>query len=759
MKFQNRVNFLNNFTSLDNNQEGITNAIFNKGKIKTISKHEAINMIKQNALIYNYINSEFQDDIEFSYNCFLENQSCISFMKTQVKWGVWLSNLIKILDNRNFYEIGVRHFKNKIEEINDIPDSSVSILNLKLEIFVKLNLALQNEGFEDIPFSNFKINNEAFNFVEIASFLAKKRYIKYLENSIDFLKLTNLKAILILLEYDINFHKKLHIKYQYEPELINWIYRNNSTYFKLLSKYVGGNKTMLKELLAKSNLNILEFMSDSLKTDNLFCNFVLKNYPKGLIYFDANAFNIEDCLKLISQNLTNYSFLPYEIKCVKEIAIHFVKISNLKDSHFPDWHKYIPVKLFENKEFLLNLFEVNPKDLNDEKVLNMLPQWLWNDETIKKNAINLGINPFKYNKQEIYDKSTILNNIDWYEYACSELKNDANLVWEYIKKSPHGYYKLPEKYQKDENIIIELMKSQISMPYKMKWIHKDMKNNKSLALKLLPFGEPVYYILYFFDKEIFDDDFCLELLEYNSNLIGIILQMRKNKPDYFSDHIFEKMLLINPKVITLYNLKFREKYYVSHLNSGNAQDSIKPQGCYLETTYDEELIKTNKEFKNYEWILKQLSLNGLALKYLPLACQNNIIFILTALNQNPKNENFFKLKWGNYQIPLSIIQNNFPAEYQKAQNELKIMKKLSFDLMSLVVDYILANFPNNFQLLPDEFKNHKETVLKAVNIDGYLYNYISPILRSDLEVVRAAISQNSSVKDLVPKYLNSKICP
>lgn len=56
------------------------------------------------------------------------------------------------------------------------------------------------------------------------------------------------------------------------------------------------------------------------------------------------------------------------------------------------------------------------------------------------------------------------------------------------------------------------------------------------------------------------------------------------------------------------------------------------------------------------------------------------------------------------------------------------------------------------KLADKEFRNNKELVLKAMSVDGTSIKYISPILRADIDVVVAAVKNDSRALQYVDPY-------
>ena len=59
-----------------------------------------------------------------------------------------------------------------------------------------------------------------------------------------------------------------------------------------------------------------------------------------------------------------------------------------------------------------------------------------------------------------------------------------------------------------------------------------------------------------------------------------------------------------------------------------------------------------------------------------------------------------------------------------------------------------------FEYASDELKNNYEIVLRAVQQNGFAYQWISNKLKYNLKIILASITQNIKVVDILPQNLN-----
>ena len=156
-------------------------------------------------------------------------------------------------------------------------------------------------------------------------------------------------------------------------------------------------------------INFAELSEEDRDNKELILKMLDKN-ALGIFYVSKRLQNDSDCLKKVIDNEGIIFFLV----CKNEIINDDIEIYKKIIKNGTTYFDYIPDKIKENRNSILELIETNPM------ILWNGPKKYLDDDIVMKKAININPNIYRYASNRIRDK-----------YALMALKKDINL-WVYI---------------------------------------------------------------------------------------------------------------------------------------------------------------------------------------------------------------------------------------------------------------------------------------------------------------------------------------
>ena len=143
----------------------------------------------------------------------------------------------------------------------------------------------------------------------------------------------------------------------------------------------------------------------------------------------------------------------------------------------------------------------------------------------------------------------------------------------------------------------------------------------------------------------------------------------------------------------------------------------------------------SKEFKNN--ILKKIKKNGLALQYISNELKNNKEIVLTAVKQDGLALQYAsnELKKNKEVVLTAVNQNGMALQYTTNFDEKIIIDALNQNIKVLnylnkwVINY--KNIINNFS-----FEKNKEIILKIIKYNHIYYQYLSDVIRKDINITK-----------------------
>tara|TARA_B100000886_G_C20423728_1_gene492868 strand:+ start:291 stop:2339 length:2049 start_codon:yes stop_codon:yes gene_type:complete len=100
---------------------------------------------------------------------------------------------------------------------------------------------------------------------------------------------------------------------------------------------------------------------------------------------------------------------------------------------------------------------------------------------------------------------------------------------------------------------------------------------------------------------------------------------------------------------------------------------------------------------------------------------------------------------------IKLALSTHDQAYMYMPKDLRNDKELVAQVIAKKIDSLV------FEMFPDEYRNNRDVILKAVNDDGYSYKYLSETFRDDKEILLLAISTSPSILEYASERLRNDI--
>lgn len=642
---------------------------------------------------------------------------------------------------------------------------------------------------------------------------------------------------------DSDFLKLAHTELLKDPIFMADAADQNSELIKYADKVLLNDPIFMKNMLSKY-FQTLQFIGPELRSDKLFVadirNIILSNEK---IRKDRNSMALaasidSELIKHFDDELLNDYELMRNIIGKYPDTIHFLGSTLRSDKLF--FSRIL--SLFTDIKYTIEF--IGKKNVNKDNILPLIERAITNSEMellsalvkeldlldnknialamIKKNIDNLKI----FNKSLMDDKDFALNAVQKCQgmhletlvntYFSSKLENDLDIFLKVVERSvpmTHsllGYIQSKSNlWKNDHQLALELCKSHI--PYFFPDISENLRNNKTLAIQLVPLdGNAIKSLGYNLQN---DEDILSVIIESvpNDYLIPILFKstdphmwnlnslgntIRNNSALMFNivsrnieamefigeklraDPIFiAKAISINPQAFKFMNKELKNKELMAKVvsqnkefwnNSSSMQEIISVDSetinyINLELLKDNELLEkffsqTSQAFGKLRrdpiFIARVLSINTQAIKFMDKELKNK------ELMKNVVSQN--KAFWNNPSIILEIISLNSEAMHYI---DLGLSKSAKFMAMAVLENCSNIQYMDPSLLDDEEFtarflsqtdvvkcaskkqKNDVTFMTKAIKANNNNREYIGEDLRNDWFKILTLLENGCDVMD------------
>jgi predicted RNA-binding protein (virulence factor B family) len=505
------------------------------------------------------------------------------------------------------------------------------------------------------------------------------------------------------------------------------------------------NKSSREQLLEKVLVNGCELLNSDYPytSDRVLIQAAIKSGCDE-VYWEA-----DDSLRLdpiiaeafVSINFRNFFNIHHWFKSNKSVIKSAVK-KNVYS------FEVIDEKLKSNKKFILELLNTTPE------VFRFLCNSLKQDRLFVMDALEVNSGVFRYlNASFKIDKAIVLlamkNGVGReFEFADQTLKNDKEFIMELIPLYPYVAEFIDESLKKDKEVVFSLMSGNFFNH------HFDRDDS-------------IYKI---FPTNVFDNkDFVLELLKVKSRYTlaascqnlrkdrAFVLEVLKNNP--LDLRYVDKSLLFDKElVLTAVSLNGNSLEYADEILKKDKEvvlSAVSNSGGALQFA-DKELKKdrqivmqaVNKDgnvlqyadpifWKDREIVMTAINGSAYALEYADISLRKDREIVLKIANSYEGRAIMFAaddLK-KDRELVLQAIKSD-PSAFDFIDSSLKRDKNILSEVLSSVF------WSDAVMYVDNKLKNDREFVRNILLKNGNFFQFISPELKKDKELILLTLSSD-----------------